>query len=324
MALRIPFDQGFWQEYLTGQEAMLPTVLDMKHVTERVIRILGGNPGPMRLQGTNTYLVGTGRCRILVDTGQGEPCWIKKVVRLLAERQLEISHVLLTHWHDDHVGGVPDLVAHDPELASRTYKHEPDPDQKPIADGQIFKVEGATVRAVFTPGHAADHMCFVLQEERALFTGDNVLGHGYAVVEDLGAYMGSLGRMASLGCLTGLPAHGERIADLPARLRDYIRHKEIRVRQVLVSLTRSRADLEARACEGPGGLTLRELARSIYGSVPDDVVDMALAPFLVQVLWKLAEDGKVGFEPGEPSKRRWFVSRGTYGGSRRARTTVDT
>ncbi|EPS31128.1 hypothetical protein POX_h09426 [Penicillium oxalicum] len=87
------------------------------------------------------------------------------------------------------------------------------------ADGQRFTVEGATVRAIFTPSHAIDHMCFLLDEENALFTGDNVLGHGFAVVPDLAAYMASLEHMVAQDCTTGYPAHGAVIENLLAKMQ---------------------------------------------------------------------------------------------------------
>ncbi len=330
MTLRVPFNECFWQDYLAGQESRLPTLAEVSCVTDRVTRILGGNPGTMQLQGTNTYLVGTGRSRILIDTGevshilfgrsifsvhcpltrtfQGAPIWIQKVVEFLRQGDLDISHILLTHWHGDHTGGVPDLVAYDAALADRVYKNRPDRGQKNIADGQVFSTEGATVRAVFTPGHADDHMCFVLEEERALFTGDNVLGHGYSVVQDLGTYMKSLAVMAAQECAVGYPAHGAKIEDMPAKMRDYIRHKEFRVQQVFSALKRSREELAKMGQPGTGALTVHEIVRALYGDVPADVVEMALEPFFTQVLWKLAEDRRVGFEPGSARTKKWFVS----------------
>ncbi|KHN97629.1 metallo-beta-lactamase superfamily protein [Metarhizium album ARSEF 1941] len=300
MATRIPFDESVWQEYLAGQESQLPPLRDVQHVTDRVVRIMGGNPGMMQLQGTNTYLVGTGRSRILIDTGEGLPCWIERVVRVLQDARLDLAFILLTHWHGDHTGGVPDLVAYDANLADRIYKHQPDRGQHPIADGQMFSVDGATIRAVFTPGHAIDHMCFVLEEENALFTGDNVLGHGFSVVMDLAVYMRSLDRMAAQNCASGYPAHGADIVDLPARIHQYVHHNEFRIQQVVSALSWHCAK------GAKGGMTLQEIVQSIYGNVPKEIVDNALVPFLSQVLWKLAEDRKVGFCPGEPKKRRWF------------------
>ncbi|KAL4874949.1 beta-lactamase-like protein [Aspergillus karnatakaensis] len=304
---RIPFDESYWQDYLAGQEASLPPLPEWSQLSDRVIRILGGNPGLMSLQGTNTYIVGTGKWRMLIDTGQGTPCWFERIVQFLQERQLKISHVLLTHWHGDHTGGVNDLVAHDPGIASRVYKNRPDPGQKNIVDGQVFCTEGATVRAVFTPGHAIDHMCFILQEENAMFTGDNILGHGYSVVMDLSTYIASLAYMAAQNCVKGYAGHGATIADLPVKIQEYIHHKELRVQQVFSTLLRSKSGDTRLGLKLGGGMTLQEIVQSIYGDVPPHIFEKALAPFLSQVLWKLAEDQKVGFRPGEMTKRRWFV-----------------
>src|SRR6266566_2377256 len=106
----------------------------------------------MTMQGTNTYIIGTGPKRLIVDTGQGIPEWAGLISSTLAASSASLSHVLLTHWHGDHVGGVPDLVCLYPHLAGAIYKHSPREEQQPIADGQVFGVEGATVRAVHNPG----------------------------------------------------------------------------------------------------------------------------------------------------------------------------
>ncbi|KAK5677633.1 hypothetical protein LTR17_027696, partial [Elasticomyces elasticus] len=244
MAMRIPFNEGFWNEYLAGQKAGLPALGDVDVVSNRVVRVNAGNPGTMQLQGTNTYIVGTGRKRILIDTGEGAPCWISRVVEFLLKRDVELEYVLLTHWHGDHTGGVPDLIAYDSGLSTIIYKNTPDYFQQNIAHGQVFKVEGATLRAVFTPGHAVDHMCFHFEEENALFTGDNVLGHGHSVVQDLGTYVKSLKIMDAERCSIGYPGHGARIENLGAKMRDYIQHKVARVDQVYTVLARSKTELE--------------------------------------------------------------------------------
>ncbi|KAI1079860.1 metallo-beta-lactamase domain protein [Whalleya microplaca] len=305
MALRIPFDESFWKDYLSGQEAKLPILPEIDNVTDRVIRILGDNPGSMQLQGTNTYIIGTGRSRILIDTAQGMPAWINRIGKVLDKRNLELTYILVTHWHGDHTGGIPDLISYNQRYASRVYKAQPDPGQKPIIDGQTFHVEGATVRAVFTPGHAVDHMSFVLEEEQAMLTGDNVLGHGFSVVQDLGAYMRSLDRMVAEECRTGYPAHGAKILDLPLKMREYIRHKEFRIQQVYTALLRS--SRERHGNETGTGLTIYEIVHAIYGTVPADLAEKAMEPLLTQVLWKLAEDKKVGFQMAN-RKKRWFAT----------------
>lgn len=235
--------------------------------------------------------------------------WIKNIVRVLQEHDLDIAYVLLTHWHGDHTGGVPDLIAHNTALADRIYKHTPDPGQKEICDEHVYTVEGATVRAVHTPGHATDHMCFVLEEENALFTGDNVLGHGYSVEEDLGEYTTSLHRMRDLGCSKGYPAHGIKIEDLPRTMGQYIRHKEFRESQVVSALSRRRdqTQMQQRGSLAQRGMTLNELMQELHGDLPRELVANGLGPFVSQVLQKLAEERKVGFVLNR-GNREWFLN----------------
>jgi len=82
----------------------------ISQISPRIIRILGCNPGPMTLQGTNTYLIGTGSKRILLDTGDGlVPEYIDLLSSVLTTNQITLEHIVLTHWHPDHVGGVDEI-----------------------------------------------------------------------------------------------------------------------------------------------------------------------------------------------------------------------
>jgi len=145
-----------FEEYLKGQTAQLPPIENVEQLTPRVLRVLGQNAGKFTLQGTNTYIAGTGRERIIVDTSGGELEWAKLLSSTLKSHGVSLSHVLLTHWHGDHTGGVPDLLLLYPHLKDSVYKNEPDKGQQNIIDGQIFRVEGATIRALHVPGHSTE------------------------------------------------------------------------------------------------------------------------------------------------------------------------
>ena len=151
-------------------------------------------------------------------------------------------------------------------------------------------------------------MCFVLEEENALFTGDNVLGHGYSVAEDLGQYMKSLEIMQDQECAVGYPAHGVKILDLPHTIKLYIRHKKLRERQIFQALTRvARTNQNAK-----GSLSARELVQMLHGEIPEELFKNAFEPFMTESLWKLAEERKVGFEIVK-GKRKWFLNRRAWG-----------
>lgn len=259
------------------------------------------------MQGTNTYIVGTGAKRLIIDTGQGIPDWANLISSTLTTSKVSLSHIFLTHWHGDHTGGVPDLVRMYPDLASSIYKHTPSKTQQCITDSQTFRVEGATIRAVHTPGHSNDHMCFILEEEQAMFTGDAVLGHGTAAVEQLRIWMDSLHTMQSHNCVRGYPAHGIVIEDLRAKISMELAQKVRRERQVLLKLEETRRKEKAGGGRGKGSMTVKELVIAMYGSEMDQGVrELALEPFTEEVLRKLAEDGRVAFEM-RAGMQKWFT-----------------
>lgn len=191
-----------------------------------------------------------------------------------------------------------------PELTQSIFKHTPSKTQQPIKDGQIFEVEGATVRAVHSPGHSHDHMCFILEEEEAMFTGDNILGHGTAAVEHLNTWIATLRQMQSHNCVQGYPAHGAVIADLKAKIAGELAGKLRRERQALKALQQAKRVDSGGA---KGRFTVKELVTAVYGDHMDvGVRQMALEPFMDEILRKLAEDNAVGFQVIGGVKR-WFA-----------------
>nr|OQO23431.1 hypothetical protein B0A51_10292 [Rachicladosporium sp. CCFEE 5018] len=267
--------------------AQLPDLPAVTRLSPRVIRVLGGNPSKYTLQGTNTYLIGTGRKRLLIDTGHGIPAWIDSIKTVLNDEEAEVSKVILTHWHPDHVGGVTDLKALQPQV--EVLKHRPgegwEGEAEGFDDGAEISVEGATLEATYTPGHAIDHMVFRLAEEDALFTGDNVLGHGTAVFEDLAAYMASLKTMSTLFNGRAYPGHGEVITEGKPKVLEYIEHRRQREIEALEILGRKRDD-------GKQTWASMELVKVIYAQYPEHLHQPAEGS-LLHVLRKLEGEGKV-------------------------------
>jgi len=276
----------------------LVPLAEVERLSPACIRILGGNPNKFTLQGTNTYLVGTGAQRILIDTGEGRASWRRALQRTLEQERASVSHALLTHWHWDHTKGVDDLLALCPD--ARVFKHTPDAGQLAIADGQEFRVEGATLRAAHTPGHTTDHMVFVLQgggggeaeaEGDVLFTGDNVLGHGTSVFEDLGVYLGSLALMKTLFKGRAYPGHGPVLDDGPAKIQEYIDHRAERERQVLQALRSKRPAAVGGDGDGDGRRTAMDIVKVVYWDVPVELHPAAELG-VIQILDKLTKEGK--------------------------------
>ncbi|RDW67896.1 putative metallo-beta-lactamase protein [Coleophoma cylindrospora] len=293
---------------------------DVERLSPSVIRILGGNPGkvsnplhPVRgqaltsavqftLQGTNTYVLGTGPRRILIDTGEGKPAWIKALIDTLESEKAEVETAVITHWHHDHTGGIQDLVTFSPK--TKIYKHQPSQGLLDIHDGQHFQVQGAKIRSLFSPGHTNDHMAFVLQEEDAMFTGDNVLGHGTAVFENLALYLSSLDNMKDHFKGRAYPGHGAAIEDGPSKIIEYIRHRQQREDQVLQVLKSSTSSPGIEISEGePEAWASMDIVKVIYKDVPE-TLHLPAHGGVMQILWKLQAEDKVS---EIPETSRWLI-----------------
>jgi glyoxylase-like metal-dependent hydrolase (beta-lactamase superfamily II) len=196
-----------------------------------ILKIVAPNPGPMTLEGTNTYLYGAGPC-VVIDPGSDDAGHLDAIRAAAAERG-GIGTVLLTHSHGDHTAGADQLGA---------------PVVLP-ADGE----EHGGLRALATPGHAADHVAF-LSGDGVCFCGDLVLGLGSTIVppggNSLAAFMGSLALLQAKDLSLMCPGHGPWITDPAAKLAEYVEHRLLRERKLLAALDtgeRSRAALLATA-----------------------------------------------------------------------------
>ena len=278
---------------------------DVDTWSDRVTVALGQNPGPFTGPGTNTYLVGTGRERILLDTGDGRPEYLPVLARALEEAGgIRIQEIVLTHGHPDHIGGAAGVIERHGPLRVRKRPWPvfdgPHPlEITPLDHGDEVHTEGACLRAIHTPGHAEDHLCFILEEEGSLFSGDNVLGVGTTVIPgrggDLKSYLNSLDRLLEEKPGVIYPAHGPRIDDGVAKIREYIEHRLERERQIVAALAEGLSDVSG-------------IVKKVYAAYPV-VLHPAAGSSVSAHLLKLEAEGRVRRDAeDDPLAARWSLA----------------
>lgn len=241
----------------------------------RIVRLLAPNPGLRELEGTNTWVVGRWPA-VVIDPAMDDAAHLREVLKVAGR----IGAILLTHDHPDHAPGATTLAG---MTGAPVHAIHPAQGMERLRDGQVLRMPGVELVAVATPGHTADHVAFLLQPDRALFTGDAVLGRGTSVIDppegDLAQYLRSLHRMRDLEPRTILPGHGPIVLDAVAKLDEYLEHRAMREEQVLAGLAE-------------GARTPEELVPAIYGDYPVELHPLAARSVLAHLI-KLEGEGRV-------------------------------
>ncbi|KAH9038975.1 Metallo-hydrolase/oxidoreductase [Lactarius pseudohatsudake] len=324
-------------------EALKP----ITRISEKVVRILGQNPGKFTLQGTNTYIVGASNPYILVDTGEGKPEYPPTLRTALENPRHsslpDISDIILTHRHHDHIRGLPSVLSlcrdlwakRNPEMPfspPRIHKfplptHNSDlvlnELQSGLKEGDYLSAPGGghfhdladgqkltasvlppgsnpndwTLEVLHCPGHTADSVSLLFAADRALFTGDGVLGQGTAVFEDLYEYLASLHKKYDARDKYDVlyPGHGPVVSDGAQTIRAYIDHRLERESQVLAVLGTTPPD---------GSWTTWTIVSRVYERYPESLLEAAARGIMLH-LKKLEREGRVRFLGGELKEARW-------------------
>jgi ribonuclease/clavin/mitogillin len=231
--------------------------------------------------GTNTYLL-AGAVPTLIDAGIGNPQHIAAIERALDG--MDLSTILVTHGHPDHAGGIPALLARWPRARVRGAGVDG------CRDGEAVRAGDGWLRAIHTPGHAPDHVCFLDEAAGDVFCGDLARLGGSIVIPasrggDLAAYLTSLRKVAALGPRRLLPGHGPIVEDPAALISEYLVHREARERQIVAALD-------------AGCTTTDLIVARVYGGLSQALSEAAAESVLAH-LHKLSADGRVVQLKGE-------------------------
>jgi len=238
--------------------------------------------------GTNTYLVTADDGCAIIDPGPADD---RHIQALLDGAPGPVRHILITHTHQDHSpAAVPLKSATGALLLGRTtvHRHWQDatfsPDRELHHDDRVTLVPGATLRVIHTPGHASNHLCFLLEEERILFTGDHIIQGSTVVIDppdgDMAAYINSLESLLREPVDYLAPGHGILMPQPQAAIQALIQHRLRREAKVLACLPR----------QHPAELPV--LVQSVYDDVPPHLHSLAERSLLAHLI-KLESEARV-------------------------------
>ena len=250
--------------------------------------VLAPNPGLMTGPGTNSYVIGRER-KIVIDPAVDDEGYMSALLEIAQP----VERVLLTHRHPDHTGGVAEVVRATGSVVGAWGSESIEGvDVVPIEDGEVIGVDGVSLRAIHSPGHASDHLCFFLEEEKALFAGDVILGEGTSVIAppegDMTDYLETLDRLGGLYVARMYPGHFRPRDDGHELITAYKRHR----------MERERAIVDALAT---GPATVERIVEMVYVDTPPELHPVAHLSATAH-LEKLSHEGRARLQDG-----RWHL-----------------
>jgi len=262
-------------------------------ISPLVRRVLAPNPGVFTGPGTNTYLVGHDEV-VVIDPGPDEASHLDAIAAAGGGR---IRWIVVTHTHPDHAPGAAGLKARTgARMLGFAARDEFEPDTA-IGDGFVVDGPDFTLRAVHTPGHASNHLCYLLEDEGILFSGDHIMSGSTVVITppdgDMAVYLDSLARVRALPVVGIAPGHGSFIDDPAAKVDEYVAHRLGREEKVLAALAAA------------GRATVDELVPAVYDDVDED-----RHPIARNSLWahlrKLGSDGRAAADDPDDDHAAWW------------------
>ena len=304
MSVILPFSRDFDCDYGVAE-----------WVTPGLRRVVANNPSPFTFKGTNSYIAGTGRVAI-IDPGPDDEAHRAALLGELERGGERVSHIFLTHTHKDHFAGLAKLAAitgaeilgfgSDP-ASRRAIQHDPASElfleadfvpDRALKGGE--RVAGADwqLDAVYTPGHAPDHLCFALNDGETLLSGDHVMGWNTTVVAppegNMGDYIRSLEVLLKRPETIYFPGHGGRVDQAQRLVKAFIMHRRWREAQIL-------------DCLRDGLDTIDLIVPKIYESLPAPLRAAAAYSVLAH-LELLAETGRVAADSQPGLHSRYSIS----------------